>query len=198
MSEAGFWTGGFNQCNWHEGLSYRKPTRLITDVAPLRRYWYEGWPSITEDGVYEGPVPRECGHVHTPLVQRRNNPSGAFATSGTGAYPWGMCLRIAQGILDAFFAAYQHDPMLGEGDQRGTDQTGEPPPLTDAPASHGGDPFNDGCEERAPTEDEDSEGEAIPKAGAGWWGRGPPMMVYRGMHKPSRPLEDGAGICSPG
>ena len=54
------------------------------------------------------------------------------------------------------------------------------------------------CEEHAPTSDEDSDGEPLPKLGAGWWGRGPPLLVHLGPNKGDKPLEDGGGLCSPG
>jgi len=44
-------------------------------------------------------------------------------------------------------------------------------------------------------EDDEADADAAP-AGAGWRGRGKPMTVGSGSQE--RPLEDGAGLCSPG
>ena len=95
-----FFTGAFSQCAWHIGLPYKKPTRLLTDLALLEVDLYTGWPSMDAEGWYLGPVPKDCGHNnHSPLIQRADQPSGVFQTSGTGSYPWGMCMTLARAIL---------------------------------------------------------------------------------------------------
>ena len=46
------------------------------------------------------------------------------------------------------------------------------------------------------TSSEDEFGVRKPPRGAGWWGRGAPVLVYRGTV--SRSMQDGGGLCSPG
>ena len=51
-------------------------------------------------------------------------------------------------------------------------------------------------EEDDATSSEDEFGTAKPARGAGWWGRGAPVQVFKGTA--SRPMQDGGGLCSPG
>ena len=46
------------------------------------------------------------------------------------------------------------------------------------------------------TSEEDERGEVRPKLGAGWWGSGPPIQIFR--KGKCKDLRDGLGLCSPG
>ena len=212
------------------------------------------------EGWYLGPVPKDCGHNnHSPLIQRADQPSGVFQTSGTGSYPWGMCMTLARAILhDEVIMArvakrtLKPIPAGGNDDKTASKRpvvlrartvverdeektqvkrkgwtleggrwkrheeftpTAEDAARDDAEESEDSQeqdpclpelPLGDEgaskslCHELDPTSGEDSDGEPIPPCGAGWWGKGLPMMLNVGANKDPSPMEDGGGLCSPG
>ena len=217
QAKSDYLTGALHQCNWHTGLGYAKPTRFMTNVVSLANALHLGWPKISSGGAYIGLLPRHCGHVHEGLAMRKGDAS--FRTTGTAAYPWGMCEKMSALIwsdpnvrlrletkLCTLVKENQQSPASrtpSVGVSEPTSSTGgviTAGPSSDriclvpkaAPLHHSP------CQEEDPTSDEDSEGEQKAKLGEGWWGRGKPMMVHQGANHQEQPLEDGAGLCSPG
>ena len=60
---------------------------------------HEGFPRFDANFRYLGPLPRDCGHVHShKLVGKDNN---QWKTAPSAAYPAGMCEFIAHSIFVA-------------------------------------------------------------------------------------------------
>ena len=49
-------TVAINQCCW--GAAWRKPTRLLTTSGRIKQWGPNEWPSLDEEGFYEGPLRR--------------------------------------------------------------------------------------------------------------------------------------------
>ena len=95
------WSNGFtcaiHQC--HFGASTPKPTRLMCNFRLDDTRCHEGFPRFDANFRYLGPLPRDCGHVHShKLVGKDNN---QWKTAPSAAYPAGMCEFIAHSIFVA-------------------------------------------------------------------------------------------------
>ena len=55
-------TVALHQCQF--GADTPKPTRLMTSLPILDSRCYFALPQIDASGNYQGPLPRDCGHVH--------------------------------------------------------------------------------------------------------------------------------------
>ncbi len=100
-------TGALHQCQWPE-VSVSKPTRLAGTVTNLQSLVHPGWPRISAEGRYTGPLPRSCGHQHAPLIG--GDGKGGFATSPSAAYPPAMCRALAKLLLDDFLLKVNLEP----------------------------------------------------------------------------------------
>ncbi len=154
---------------------YQKPTGLLTSIPDLHQdaAFHRGWPHFCPDAarrVYDGPLPRHCGHRHPPL--QGLDERGKFITSQTAAYPWQMLLWLARPMVADFLRRWraartsstgapsgggsqlgQEDPTGGSGPPSGgrpraatplipDGELGEQLPGGDVPRSSGGDePF---------------------------------------------------------
>ena len=92
-------TAGVFRCRWPDEPN-RKPLRFISDVPGIIAFGKKGWPRFDAGGYYIGPLPRDCGHSHKPLIGQL--PGGAFATSGSGSFSPSMCRDLARELFDGF------------------------------------------------------------------------------------------------
>ena len=86
----------FHQCAL--GASSPKPTRILTSLPTLSLLGYKGWPSLSMEGFYQGPLPRRCtcGVQHSQLIAK--GADGNFNTTAAAAYPPNMDILFAQAI----------------------------------------------------------------------------------------------------
>ena len=89
-------TVAFNQCCW--SAPCRKPTRLLTNLQPLKAWGPSGWPSFTSQGAYDGPAKDICQCQPTVTLARTAGDT-SFRTSATSIYPEPMeiCEQKVQG-----------------------------------------------------------------------------------------------------
>ena len=86
----------FNQCCWT--APYRKPTRLLTNLTPLRSWGPGTWPSFDTQGRYLGPAVTLC--TCSPSISlARSSTDDTFRTTATSIYPEPMDKAIATAIL---------------------------------------------------------------------------------------------------
>ena len=82
----------------HETAQTPKPTRMLGTAKMLKNLKYQGWPQLHENGAYQGPLPRYCGHKHPrPLIGFDKN-TGNFRTEAAAAYPPALCRWIAKAL----------------------------------------------------------------------------------------------------
>jgi hypothetical protein len=99
-------------------VDYKKPTRLLSDIAAFSDFGHSGWPKTDAAGFYCGPLPRECGHRHgRPMIG--TNEKGGFHTSPTAAYPPPMCSFIAERIFNDWRQSLSARPPVGMGKPAG-------------------------------------------------------------------------------
>ena len=89
----------FNQCCWT--APYRKPTRLLTNLKPLRLWGPYTWPTFDAQGRYQGPATDICKCAPTVSLARSAD-DDSFRTTATSIYPEPIDRAIAQAILDTF------------------------------------------------------------------------------------------------
>ena len=87
-----------HQCQY-PGYDVKKPTRLWSDIKEVLEFGLAGWPVFDAFDNYQGPLPRDCGHVHRRETTGRHAP-GEYNTSSTAAYPPAMCDWIAKIIFE--------------------------------------------------------------------------------------------------
>eukprot|EP00435_Cladocopium_sp_Y103_P068191 s408_g31.t1 len=94
--ERGAFTFAIYQC--HFGASSPKPTRLLTSLQLAATFPFGGFPTFDLEGHYLGPFPSNCTHDwhERRLVGKEN---GQWKTSGSAAYPPGLCKWLAQLIV---------------------------------------------------------------------------------------------------
>lgn len=81
----------FSQCCWQ--APYRKPTRLLTNLAPLKLWGPHEWPVFHNDGSYKGPLLNcKCQPSVTLACQADDT---TFRTTATSIYPEAMDRAIA-------------------------------------------------------------------------------------------------------
>ena len=210
LSFPGWNTGAFLQRPW---ASYYKPTRFLTDLE-FDEHIHWGRPKFDNSFNYEGPLPKadwEEGSV--ALVGRSEQ---GFNTTGTAAWPPGMCSWVASAIAKRF----QESPEVGHsaavpegrGLQVSSRRKKRVLPTTPArsaqPLSEGGpedeklqippplvEKGSDG-EDGEATSEEEADGNWRAPKGYGWHGHGPPLEVRR-KHRRDE-FHEGGGLPSPG
>ena len=90
-------TFAFFQCQL--GAVSSKPTRLVTSLRNLAREGFIGPPALDPRGRYKGPLPSTCGHTHGRTVN--GDDASKAILSSMAAYPEGMNLWLARGMLEA-------------------------------------------------------------------------------------------------
>jgi hypothetical protein len=174
-------TVAFHQCALAD-VDFAKPTRIATTASLALKFGHSGWPKLNRDGHYVGPLPRSCGHKHTPLIGQDS--SGSFKTAPTAAYPPAICKLFA---TLAFSQVHRSSPAVG-GKQIHDEITDSK--LTSTTQILLKD-----------IEDEYSQLEATSKEIdftllSGRTGTGPPLHIKQGGC--FRSFHDGSGLCSPG
>ena len=139
----------------------------------------DSWPQIClTTGKNIGPLPTECGCGRLHQAEQREGNIGAFKPKSTAAWPdafnrWVAIMAYNWGMGRLCAARMQ-------GEQSAKFAPYQQITITDEDA----------------TSDEDSDGEPIPRKGAGWWGHEPPMATLAtGRYKA---FADGNGLCKPG
>ena len=86
----------FHQCAL--GASSPKPTRILTSLPSLSSLGFQGWPNLSADGLYQGPLPKNCacGVQHSQLIAK--GADGQFNTAAAAAYPPKMDILFAEAI----------------------------------------------------------------------------------------------------
>jgi hypothetical protein len=85
------------QC--HFGASTPKPTIFLSNVKGLEALGYAGLPEFDNQGLYVGPLPRDCGHKHpAPLVDK--DKEGNFRTGASAQYPHQLNAMLAHLVLN--------------------------------------------------------------------------------------------------
>ena len=98
----------FHQCTY--GADYPKPTRFLSEADGLLQLGFSGWPILSKDLYYLGPLPRSCGHAHRALIGA--NDTGGFKTAPTAAYPPQMNEMIATLLFQHW---HKHLPPMPDG-----------------------------------------------------------------------------------
>ena len=170
----------FCQCCF--GAPYRKPTRILTNLHPLRQWGPEEWPSFHADGTYAGPLANSCSCKTTVSLARRKSDE-AFRTTGTGAYPEKMDASLARALHDCWSS---HSSKVGNVECSASPASSAA--VEDQARVVTQNPSRQERTEEGPRQQNNSSG--------GNSGLGPPMEVYyKGI---KRPVHDGGGLCSPG
>ena len=115
-----------HQCKF--GALTPKPTRILTNFAVSDDRCYMSLPKFDKHGVYQGPLPRKCGHRHTHSLIGKTGQR--WNTSPSAAYPPGLCEFFSNLIIHAFasFGGGQDDPVGTRAPKRPIDS--EPSGLT--------------------------------------------------------------------
>ena len=192
------YTQAYRNCEFEVPADPR-PARLLTDVEEFKNLGARGWPEISPDGLYLGPLEERCGHFHdrsrwVGLTQGERDRSGAWSV-GVVAY-FGECLaewaatKRAEPVPQRLREKVRLEPRPRGGVTVTRLATKRRPALaTELRALQEGESDDSASDPEA----EDPGGQRL---GDGWWGRGPPMMARRGRRK--RPVQTGGGFCSPG
>ena len=86
-----------HQC--HFGAITPKPTRFLTTFEVNDPRCHCTLPKFDKLGVYKGPLPKQCGHVHEHKLIGKTN--AKWNTSPSASYPPMLCEFLAQLILHA-------------------------------------------------------------------------------------------------
>ena len=157
------------------GANYLKPTRILLKGRPSGQQWYAGPPTFDKGGFYTGPLPKQDPTKQNLTTLARKPGDSGFRTTGTAAWPAGLCKWAAESLNDSlkeFLASEQ-----GVGADSGKDTT--------STTTNG--------EKTATAE---SYPVVIPPQNYWKGGRGPPRTTYS-LGKVSQ-FHDGAGLTSPG
>lgn len=123
MVEKHFYTIVFYQCVL--GAPSRKPTRFLTSLLELLPLGIRGWPRLSSEGLYLGPLPAacRCGRQHRGIIKKSADED--FTTTQAAAYPPFMNSLIAKAIFahcNILFSSSRLKRGLGsEEDKRGVE-----------------------------------------------------------------------------
>ena len=173
----------FNQCCW--GAPYRKPTRILTNITPLKAWGSIQWPQFDGHGHYVGPTLACQCRPSVTLARTAQDPN--FRTSTTSAYPEAMDHALAAAILSQWASTpLQTKEGAGGGESKSFGERKKETVHEEAAKG-----------QKREQEVADKESRQQPKKFKKDLGAlGPPMRVsYKGE---VRSLHDGAGLCSPG
>ena len=95
-----------HQCKF--GAPTPKPTRFMTNMDVDDNRCYLALPKFDKLGCYKGPLPKQCGHVHTHKLIGKT--AAQWNTSPSAAYPAKLCEFLADLILHAC-ASYGRGPQ---------------------------------------------------------------------------------------
>ena len=76
------------------GASSPKPTRIFTSLPSLSTLGFGGWPSLSAEGFYQGPLPKKCscGKQRSQLIAK--GADGSFNT--TAAAVDGLAIKLGK------------------------------------------------------------------------------------------------------
>ena len=86
-----------HQCKF--GAPTPKPTRFMSNMEVQDARCLIALPKFDKLGYYKGPLPKQCGHVHTHKLIGRT--ATQWNTSPSAAYPARLCQFLADLILNA-------------------------------------------------------------------------------------------------
>jgi len=86
-----------HQCRF--GAPTPKPTRFMTNMEVKDDRCHLALPKFDKLGFYRGPLPKQCGHVHTHKLIGKT--AAQWNTSPSAAYPAKLCEFISDLILNA-------------------------------------------------------------------------------------------------
>ena len=152
------------------GANYLKPTRILMKGQPAGELWYPGAPQYDEDGFYAGPLPRQDPNKKNLTTLARKPGDSSFRTSGTAAWPVGLCEWAATSIHQSLSSCAASDIGASSNSSSADNKSGGPK--------------------------EDTFPVCIPPQNYWIGGKGPPRSTYA-LGKIS-PFHDGAGLTSPG
>ena len=171
----------FNQCCW--GAPYRKPTRLITNLAALRTWGQCQWPQFDAHRHYVGPI-LACRCKPTVTLAKAKEDT-SFRTSTTSTYPAAMDEQLAQSILQQWQRAPLQPAKEGE-----RHPIGEEPGKEQHCKRHAEGKIKESPRKKAKPSKEKIEETPDKRVRPA---EGPPIQVsYKGE---TRALHDGAGLC---
>eukprot|EP00435_Cladocopium_sp_Y103_P025990 s72_g6.t1 len=84
-----------HQCSF--GAITPKPTRFLTDMAVNDKRCFKSLPKFDKDGLYVGPLPRDCGHVHSHKLIGKT--AARWNTAPSASYPPRLCEFLANLII---------------------------------------------------------------------------------------------------
>ena len=89
-------TRAFHQCAF--GAESPKPTRVLTSLPSWKTIGFGQWPQFDNEGLYQGPLPKQCscGRYHPPLISKDSK--GNFNTTAAAVYPPQMDQFIAESL----------------------------------------------------------------------------------------------------
>eukprot|EP00435_Cladocopium_sp_Y103_P073759 s313_g45.t1 len=76
-----------------------KPTRFLTNLQVNDKRCYLALPQFDQGGFYRGPLPRDCGHVHSHKLIGKT--AAKWNTAPSASYPAGLCKLLASIILSS-------------------------------------------------------------------------------------------------
>ena len=173
---------GFKEVGLHQhnfGAEHLKPTRILVKGQLAEGIFYEGEPTYDDQGYYTGPIPKLSAAELGLKTLAKQSTDESFRTSGTAAWPGGLCEWTANCLQLGLLQHYIDDALeIGAEDSSYTDQ-----PATSS--------F---------TPDTSTEVKNYPVylPPPGYWvgGTGPPRTTYiLGKYDT---FHDGAGLSSPG
>ena len=116
LIQSGFITFAFHQCFFDAELA--KPTRFMTNVAGLQEHWTAGWPILSADGRYLGPLPLACGHHHPRTAD--GSAEGKAILARSAAFTGKMNEWIAKHVVK--YLTLPSPPLAGVGSVEGREQ----------------------------------------------------------------------------
>ena len=172
------------QCNF--GAESPKPTRLMTSLSQALSFPFQGFPTFSSQGHYEGPLPSDCTHSYHEK-QLIGKSDGAWRTAASAAYPPGLCKWLASLIVSRMGQAFSEaEAMTMKEKNLGSTSYTDQQDMTDNTGS-------------------DDTGSHVP--GAASTDVDMEVVKFKQLHRGQqislewagkhRPMVDGFGLCSP-
>ncbi len=77
-----------------------KPTRILTSLASWKSVGFDQWPQLDQQGLYQGPLPKQCtcGRIHPQLIAKDSDGNFNTSAAAAAAYPPPMDRFIAESL----------------------------------------------------------------------------------------------------
>ena len=97
------------------GAPTSKPTRFLTTLPAAATHPFQGWPRLTAENKYIGPLPQQCPHGghQTKLIGQVWSPEKQrmiFRTGPAANYPPALCQQLAQWVVDSVMPSLKQGP----------------------------------------------------------------------------------------